>query len=63
MQNCVAVTETVSHRLSAGGLSEDQHPAGLRGRHQDHVLEPEQDRRRHQAHLPCDWDLPSDGLC
>lgn len=58
-----AEIEMVSPRLSTGGLSEDQHPARLRGRHQDHVLEPEQDRRRHQAHLPSDWDLPSDGLC
>lgn len=61
MQKCMVVTDTVSHRLYAGGLSEDQHPARLWGRHQDHVLEPEQDWRRHQAHLPSDWDLPSDG--
>lgn len=55
-------SERVSRRLSAGGLSEDQHPARLWGRHQDHVLQPEQDRRRHQAHLPSHWDLPSGRL-
>lgn len=59
---CVFYLIFFVRRLSAGRVAEDQHPARLRGRHQDHLLQPEQDRWRHTAHLQSDWDLPSGGL-